>query len=275
MEWLATLLLNLLVFVWGASVGSFLSVVVHRVPKGESILAPPSHCPQCGYRLKPYENVPIAGWLALRGQCSNCGSAISIRYPLLELVCGLVFIYLFSLGGMSWQTLGYWLLFGWLLALSLIDLETMTLPNELTQSGLIAGLLWQAIAGFSATGTFGGLLSQLMMGVVGAVVGIWLLELISWMGSAALGKTAMGGGDAKLAALMGAWLGWQLLLLAGFLACLLGAFAGGGAIALGWLKRGQAFPFGPFLAIGGMVAALWGNPLIALYLNVFFPSWAN
>jgi leader peptidase (prepilin peptidase) / N-methyltransferase len=275
MEWLATLLLNLLVFVWGASVGSFLSVVVHRVPKGESILAPPSHCPQCGYRLKPYENVPIAGWLALRGQCSNCGSAISIRYPLLELVCGLVFVYLFSLGGMSWQTLGYWLLFGWLLALSLIDLETMTLPNELTQSGLIAGLLWQAIAGFSATGTTSGLLSQLMVGIIGAVVGIWLLELISWIGSAALGKTAMGGGDAKLAALMGAWLGWQLLLLAGFLACLLGAFAGGGAISLGWLKRGQAFPFGPFLAIGGMVAALWGNPLIALYLNVFFPSWAN
>lgn len=271
MDTLLTLLVYFFVFWLGASIGSFLSVVVHRVPAGLSIVHPPSRCPHCGYRLKPYQNVPIVGWLSLRGRCARCRTPISSRYPLLEVGCGLAFALIFSVFGLTWQTVGVWLFLGWLLALALIDLDTMTLPNPLTQSGLVAGLIFQLILGFSATSTVSGSLSQLMEGVLGAVVGIWLVDVISIVGTIALGQTAMGGGDAKLAAMMGAWLGWQLLLLAGFVACAIGAFGGGLALATGLLSRRQAFPFGPFLALGGMIAAIWGNAIVAAYLQLFFP----
>ena len=160
----------------------------------------------------------------------------------------------------------------WLLALALIDIDTMTLPNPLTQSGLIAGLAFRAVVGFSSAETFAGAAQAIMEGVVGAVLGLWLLDLIAIAGSYALGQTAMGSGDSKLAALMGAWLGWQNLLLGGFLACLLGAIAGGTGMALGLLNRRQPFPFGPFLALGGFIAAIWGNAIVSLYLKLFFPT---
>jgi leader peptidase (prepilin peptidase)/N-methyltransferase len=272
MNVLPSLFIYILVFGLGTAIGSFLSVVVHRVPAQKSIWHPPSHCPQCGYRLKPYENLPIVGWLALRGQCSNCGSAIAFRYPFLEAACGIAFVGLFAISEVSWQTLGNWLFFSWLLALALIDIDTMTLPNSLTTTGLVAGLLFQCVVGWSATGSIAGSLTQLMQGVVGAVLGIWLLDGIALLGTIALGQTAMGGGDAKLAAMMGAWLGWKLLLLGGFLACVIGAFVGGGAIAIGLLDRRQPFPFGPFLALGAIIAAIWGNELITAYFNLFFPA---
>ncbi len=173
--------------------------------------------------------------------------------------------------GWSWQTVGYWVFFSWLLALSLIDVDTMTLPNPLTQSGIVVGLLFQATLGYGLTGTLSGAVHQLMHGILGAVVGIWLVEIISLVGSLVLGQTAMGGGDAKLAAMLGAWLGWKHLLLAGFLACVVGAFMGGGAIALGLLNRRQPMPFGPFLALGALLVVFWGEAIIATYLRVFFP----
>lgn len=261
-----------LVFLLGTAIGSFLSVVVHRVPLGQSIVLPPSHCPFCQHRLTPAENLPIIGWLRLKGRCSACKTPIPLRYPLLELGCGLAFVGIFGLYGVSWQTVGLWAFFSWLFALAWIDLETMTLPNPLTQTGLIAGLIFQVWLGLGANGAIAEALTQLMVGVLGAVVGIWLVELISLLGTYALGKTAMGGGDAKLAAMMGAWLGWPLLLLAGFLACAIGAFVGGAAMTTGHLNRQQPFPFGPFLAVGGMIAALWGDRLIQLYLQTFFPT---
>ncbi|MCY7390731.1 MAG: prepilin peptidase, partial [Leptolyngbyaceae cyanobacterium CAN_BIN12] len=129
MDFLASLLIYSLVFFWGAAIGSFLSVVIHRVPAEQSIWLPPSHCPQCGHRLKPWENLPIAGWLSLKGRCSHCKTPIPVRYPLLEAVCGIVFLLVFIAFGVTWKTLGYWLFFSWLLALALIDIDTMTLPN--------------------------------------------------------------------------------------------------------------------------------------------------
>lgn len=262
-----------LLIVWlGASIGSFLSVVVHRIPAGLSIVHPRSRCPVCGHQLQWYENIPVIGWLRLRGRCSACHTPIPIRYPLLEASCGLAFLLIFITYSFSWQTVSLWAFFSWLLALSLIDLDTMTLPNPLTQSGLVAGLGFQLVLGWSTTASVSGTILQLMVGVLGAVVGLWLLDLIAIAGTVALGRTAMGGGDAKLAALMGAWLGWKLLLLAGFLACAIGAFGGGLAMATGLLGRRQAFPFGPFLALGGMITALWGEAILKLYWQLFFPT---
>ena len=137
--------------------------------------------------------------------------------------------------------------------------------------GLVVGLGWQALVGWSIAGLTGAI-SSVMTGIVGAVVGIWLLHLITFIASGVFQKEAMGAGDAKLAALMGAWLGWQNLLIAGFLACVLGAVGGGAAIALGWLDRRQPMPFGPFLAIGTVIAVFYGNQMITTYLGFLWPA---
>jgi leader peptidase (prepilin peptidase) / N-methyltransferase len=265
-----------LIFAVGAAIGSFLNVVIYRVPAGLSLLHPPSRCPHCLHRLKPYDNVPILGWLWLRGRCRYCRSPIAPRYPMVEAITGCLFLLVFwhitqRSPDFVLPTIGTWVFFSWLLALSLIDLDTMTLPNSLTQSGLVVGLVFQGLIGWSTAGGAGAV-GQILTGVLGAVVGIWVFDLITILGSVAFGQTAMGGGDAKLAAMMGAWLGWKLLLLAGFLACAIGAFAGGGAIALGILSRRQAMPFGPFLALGAVLASFFGEAMISGYLRVFFPS---
>ncbi|MEO1560750.1 MAG: prepilin peptidase, partial [Cyanobacteria bacterium J06632_19] len=126
---------GLIVFLLGASIGSFINVVVYRLPAGLSILYPPSRCPHCLNRLKAYDNVPVFGWLCLRGRCRYCKSKISPRYPIVEAVTGLIFVIIFITFQFSQQTIGYWLFCSWLLALSIIDLDTMTLPGELTKSG--------------------------------------------------------------------------------------------------------------------------------------------
>jgi leader peptidase (prepilin peptidase) / N-methyltransferase len=258
-------------FLLGAAIGSFLNVVVYRLPAGLSLLWPPSRCPQCLHPLKKRENVPILGWLWLKGRCAHCRSSIPIRYPLVEAATGLLFVLVFLVCGWSSLTWGYWIFLSGLLALSLIDADTMTLPNELTQSGLVAGLLFQTLLGWQSGGEIAVAIAFLMKGIFGAVLGIWLLDAISLLGGFAFGQEAMGPGDAKLMAMIGAWLGWKLMLLAGFLGCAAGAFAGGAAMAIGWLTRRQPMPFGPFLALGAAVAALWGEAILSVYLRLFFP----
>ncbi len=268
MDFIITLLGNLLVFVLGSAIGSFLNVVVYRIPANLSILYPPSRCPHCLTKLRKQDNVPILGWLLLRGRCRHCRQPIALRYPIVEAVTGLFFVGVFLGFGISWATLGYWAFLSWLLALTLIDVDTMTLPNALTQSGLVVGLGFHVIQGWGS-----GVAAQLMVGITGAVAGIWLFDLITVGGGILFGQEVMGGGDAKLAAMIGAWLGWQHLLLASFLACAIGAFAGGAAMAIGWLRRGQPFPFGPFLAVGAGLALFWGDLLWRSYLGLFFPAF--
>lgn len=256
----------------GAAIGSFLNVVVYRLPAQLSLLYPPSRCPHCLHPLAPWENVPVVGWLWLRGRCAHCHSPIAARYPLVEAATGILFLLVYFKFGFSLQTLGYWAFLSWLLALSLIDLDTMTLPGALTQSGLVLGLVYQGMVGLSTEASVAAVLHRCLWGLIGAVLGLWLLDAITLLGSIAFGQTAMGGGDAKLAAMMGAWLGWPYLLLAGFLACAAGAFLGGGAIAIGWINRRQPVPFGPFLAVGAAITLFWGQEILAAYLAIFFPT---
>jgi leader peptidase (prepilin peptidase)/N-methyltransferase len=265
------LVTSALVFWFGAAVGSFLNVVIYRVPAGRSLLHPPSRCPQCNTRLKPYDNVPVLGWLWLKGRCRYCRMAISPRYPLVEAFTGVLFLATFWLFGLSWATAGHWLLLSWLVALALIDLDTLTLPNSLTQSGLVLGLGVQFALPLLQGEPWPSPIHGLMGGILGTVLGIWLFDAITLFASAAMGQTAMGGGDAKLAAMLGAWLGWQGVLLSGFLACVVGATFGGGAIALKLISRRQPMPFGPFLAIGALITVFWGETLIGAYRALFFP----
>ena len=138
-----SILVSIIVFVIGASLGSFINVVVYRLPAGLSVLWPPSRCPQCLNRLKAYDNVPVLGWFWLKGRCRYCQTQISRRYPLVEALTGIIFLIVFWVFQFSIFTIGYWAFCGWLLALSLIDLDTMTLPNSLTKSGFIVGIVFQ------------------------------------------------------------------------------------------------------------------------------------
>ncbi|MEG4083813.1 prepilin peptidase [Microcoleus sp. POL10_C6] len=275
MEIIFNCLVMAIVFILGSAIGSFLNVVVYRLPAGLSVINPPSRCPKCLNQLRTYENIPVFGWLWLRGRCNHCRSRISARYPLVEAATGLLFVLIFWRFGVTVPTLGFWALFSWLLALSLIDCDTMTLPNSLTRSGLVLGLVFQVAKGWWPTFSLIDSIHYLVLdGIAGAVVGLWLFDAIGLAGTIGLGQNAMGAGDTKLAALMGAWLGWKYLLLAGFIACIAGAFAGGGAIALGWLDRRQPMPFGPFLALGTAITALWGEAILSTYLQLFFPNFS-
>ncbi len=260
------------VFVLGSAIGSFLNVVVYRLPAGISIAWPPSRCPVCVTRLGARENLPILGWLWLRGRCAHCRAPISGRYPLVEAGTAVLFCLTYQRFGLSPETLGIWVFLSWLVALALIDWDTLTLPNRLTQSGLVVGLLYQGLIGWGTTFTPGGIIAHLMTGIGGAVLGLWLLDVIALGGTALLGQPAMGAGDAKLAALIGAWLGWKMLLIAALVAAALGALIGTVAITLGWLERRQPMPFGPFLAVGGAISAFWGSQLLNLYTAWFFPT---
>ena len=269
---LIVLAVNVIVFALGASVGSFINVVVYRLPAGLSILWPPSRCPHCSHRLRKRENVPIWSWLSLRGRCSRCKGQIAVRYPVVEAATGLVFLLVFWRFGVSVETPAYWAFCSWLLALSIIDLDTMTLPNSLTQSGLIAGLGFRLAVGFLPQASWAGVSGQLMAGILGATIGLWLFDVIALVGSIVFRQAAMGGGDARLAAMLGAWLGWKYLLLAGFIACAVGAFVGGGAIALGWLNRRQPMPFGPSLAVGAVIVVFEGEAILSTYIRLVFPT---
>ncbi|AFZ48214.1 type 4 prepilin peptidase 1 [Cyanobacterium stanieri PCC 7202] len=266
---IAPYLVNLIVFVLGACIGSFLNVVIYRLPAKISLIHPPSRCPHCLHPLGVTENVPVLGWLWLGGKCRWCKTPISFRYPLIEAFTGLLFVLVFLQFGISWQTLGYFIFVSWLIVLALIDFDTLTLPNVLTQTGLVVGLCFQTALGLMNGGVAEASLS-LFVAILSAVVGIWLFDAILIIGTFAFGKPAMGGGDPKLVAMIGVWLGWQNVLITGFLACLVGALVGISAIALGSLKKGQPMPFGPFLVVGAMIALFYGDTLLSAYLNYMF-----
>ena len=267
METLASAISNSFVFVFGACIGSFLNVVVYRVPAGLSLIHPPSRCPKCQHRLGKTENIPILGWLLLRGRCRWCKTKISTRYPIVETVTGFLFLLVFWNFGYTIETLGYATFISWLLSLSLIDFDTMTLPASLTKSGLILGLVFQAIIGWHR-GQISGVAQGLMLGISGAILGIWLFEIIRILGSLIFQQEAMGDGDSKLMATIGAWLGWKLVLVSSFLAFAVGAIIGGGAMLFGILGKKQQMPFGPFLALGGAIALFYGHDIVASYINL-------
>ncbi|MCY7366973.1 MAG: prepilin peptidase [Chamaesiphon sp.] len=267
-------IVQIIVFWLGAAIGSFLNVVVYRVPAGLSILWPPSRCPKCFHQLGMGENIPILGWLLLRGKCRHCRTPISPRYPLIEAITAIIFVLVYNRYGLSIQTVGYSLLMCWLLALILIDLDTMTLPNPITQSGLVLGLAFQATAGFLDQRAILGSKEYFIQGILAMVIGIWIYDAIQIIGSIMMGQLAQGGGDAKLMAMIGAWTSWKVVLLAGGMASAL-ALVGFMAVAgYSMIKHGgnaganqltQPLPLGPFIAVGATIALFWGDSLIESY----------
>lgn len=251
----------------GACIGSFLNVVAWRLPRQESLIHPGSHCPHCGSRLRWFENIPLFSWLLQRGRCRHCRGAIAVRYPAVEaLTAGL-----FVAAGVALPSglgaapppllvvLGGWLLVGLLLPLLLIDLDHLWLAEPLCRWGVVLGLLVCASAGFSQGDAIGR--SLLLWHLLAASAGLLGFEAVSAAAGKLLGKPALGLGDAKLAALLGAWLGLTGLGLMVSLAVLAGALFGLLGRLSGRLKRQQPFPFGPFLAAAGLAVWIGGNTL--------------
>lgn len=261
---LAGPLLPLMAALLGACVGSFLNVVAWRLPREESLLRPPSHCPRCGTRLSWFENLPVIGWLLILGRCRHCHRPVSSRYPLVELLCaGLWLAALLArptaMGNAApplLLLLASWLLISWLLPLALIDIDRLWMPEPLLRWGLLLGLAVTAVIGFSQDATSGRAL--LFSHLLAAGAGLLALEGLSAVGEKLMGRPALGLGDAKLAALLGAWLGPLSLLAALALAVLIGAIGGLIGRLLGLLQRHQPFAFGPCLVVGGLAVWLGG-----------------
>jgi leader peptidase (prepilin peptidase)/N-methyltransferase len=259
-----TAVVAVLAAVLGACVGSFLNVVAWRLPREESVVHPRSHCPNCGSPLRWFENVPLLSWMVQRARCRHCGSAISARYPAVELLTAGLFVAT-ALGNPSalaappaWLLLlAGWLLIGLLMPLTLIDLDHLWLPEPLCRWGVLLGLAITAIAGFIQGESSGR--SLLLEHLLAACGGLLAMEGLSGLAQKLMGKPALGLGDAKLTALLGAWLGLSGVGLAVLLAVLAGALFGGLGLLSGRLQRGQPFPFGPFLAGGGLAVWIGGN----------------
>lgn len=245
-------ILYLYIFVVGIVIGSFLNVVIYRVPKEISVAKGRSFCPHCQAPIKGYHNVPLFSYLWLRGKCADCGAPISLRYPLVELFTGLLAILIFALYGFSFQWLVVFLAGAILICITMIDFDTMTIPN-----GLVLALMAPALLSFFVFPE---------LGLLSRVIGIFVISL-PMLALALFIPDAFGGGDIKLMAVAGFMLGWGDTLLAAFIGILLG-----GAVAVYLLLKkttAKHMAFGPYLCIGIMTALLFGDIIIYWYLNLF------
>jgi leader peptidase (prepilin peptidase)/N-methyltransferase len=245
--------------IFGLVVGSFLNVVIARVPQGRSLLRPGSACPRCGTPIAWYDNIPVVSFLVLRGRCRACGTAISWRYPLVEAVtAGLFAAAGFAFGPTLDGVVGAALLAA-LLAITVIDLDHQIIPDVISLPGIVAGFLANL-----ATGRVSWVES-----LVGALVGGGLFIAIAVVGSWWAGQEAMGGGDIKLAAMLGAFLGWKVLAISVFLSTVVGGILSAVFMTVGIRGRKDPIPFGPFLAVGGAAGLFWGERMVRWYLSVF------
>jgi leader peptidase (prepilin peptidase) / N-methyltransferase len=255
-----------LLFGLGLVVGSFLNVCIYRLPREESIAWPASHCTTCNRTLRWYENVPVFSWVVLRGRCRTCGSRISTRYPIVELTTGALFLAGYYAFGLT-PLLAVRLLFACaMVVLFAIDLEHQILPNEITLPGVVIGFLFSLALppGWRSS-------------LIGLLVGGLFPFLIAEAYLRIRGREGMGMGDFKMLAMVGAFLGWPLVWVTLIIACILGVVIGGGALLIS--RRGLAtrIPFGTFIAVAALAAALAAGPVRDAYERVVqaYLSWAG
>jgi leader peptidase (prepilin peptidase)/N-methyltransferase len=280
-------LLKAYVFVAGACVGSFLNVVIARLPAGHSLVRPRSRCPRCGAPIAWYDNIPLVSWVLLRGRCRNCKEPISVRYPLVELLTAVVCLAVFTQFGLRWAALGYAVFACALIALSYIDLDTWLLPHEITWPLLALGLaspLWNPAL-------------RPLESIIGAAAGFAFFAGLALFGEKVLRKETMGWGDVWLLSAIGAWLGWKSLLPVVLLAAVQGTIVGtvlllrkpkepaasapvkpaaevaGGESDDDWVPPPHAVPFGPFLTLAALQQLLFGAWLIDAYFGLLERLW--
>ena len=248
-------------FVFGLVIGSFLNVCIYRLPLGKSILFPPSSCPQCGSRIRFYDNIPLVSYVFLRGKCRFCRHPISIRYPVIEVLSGLVSVALFLRYGPS---LPYLFLFAFaasLITITFIDLQYQIIPNVLTIPGIVLGLFFSFFSWSDLSW------SDSLLGILG---GGGVFYLVATLFKLLRGKEGLGAGDIKLLAMLGAWLGWQALPFVILISSVTGVIIGGGTLLLSRKKLETRIPYGPFLVLAAFVCLFFKDELISLLYAEFF-----
>lgn len=252
-----------LVFFIGLCVGSFANVCIYRLPRNKSIVRPRSSCPVCNTPIKPWHNIPLLSFIILRGKCAYCGARISWRYPLIELLGGLLFLLAYFKLFYGQNNLYFFVVALYLssafLIIFFIDLEHKIIPDSISLSGIVIGIGVSFLPGTPL---------NWLQSLIGAVVGGGAFLLIAELGDRLFKKESMGGGDIKLAAMMGAFVGWKGILLIMALGSFLGALIGGSMLLLARDKEAaRTIPFGPYLVTAGLIVFYWGNDLINAYLR--------
>lgn len=251
---------GLTIFTIGLVIGSFSNVCIYRLPRDESLIFPGSHCPKCNKPIKYYDNIPLISYLILKGKCRYCQEKISGQYPLVEFLTGFIYLVLFLSYGLQLRTFVYMLFCSALIIIIFIDLKEKIIPDVISLPFIALGFLLSFVPNNLSP----------INSLLGILVGGGSLFLIAVVGSYLFKKEAMGGGDIKLAAMVGAFLGWQLTLLSLFLGFLLGSIVG--IIILiknkGNKDQSDSIPFGPFIALGTVIALLFGKAIIDWYLMI-------
>lgn len=244
---------------FGLAFGSFLNVCIYRIPLKKSIIFPPSSCPNCEHRIKFYDNIPVFSYLLLRGKCRNCHTHIPIHYPVVELLTGLLSMALFIRYGLSYQYILSFLFLIALLLISFIDLHHQIIPDILSIPGIFAGIAVSFIPGHLTWPD----------SIIGAVGGGGILYLIALVYKKVTGRDGMGGGDVKLLAMIGAWMGWRALPFIILLSSLSGIVIGGGALMMAGKGYRVRIPFGPFLSLGAIIYFFFGRQILIWYYHLF------
>ena len=245
-----------LVAILGLCVGSFLNVCIHRLPRGESLVRPPSRCPRCGRQLSWFDNIPVFSWIALLGKCRRCGEPIAIRYPLVELITAALWVLIAAMTPPDALLASRLVLATSLVVLFMIDLEHHILPNVITLPGIVVGFLFSFIAEPFPTSS-----------LIGIVLGGGVLYAIAAGYYAIRKEEGMGMGDVKMLAMIGAFLGWPAVVLTLILSSFSGAIIGLAMIAFARADGRHALPFGTFLALAALIAMLGGEPILNWYLG--------
>jgi leader peptidase (prepilin peptidase)/N-methyltransferase len=243
--------------IFGLFIGSFLNVCIHRIPRGESIVFPPSRCPGCGAGIKPWDNIPVLSYLLLRGKCRGCGEKISLRYPVVELLSGLLAVTMLYRFGLTPAAGIYYAWSAALLVITFIDIDYQIIPDSLSLGGIVAGLVlvWW-VPGLSYKDS-----------LIGLALGGGLLMAVIYGYYFLTGKQGMGGGDVKLLAMIGVFTGWRGVLFTIFAGSLSGTLVGIPWALVNRKNMKAAIPFGPFLALGALVYVLWGELIVGWYFG--------
>lgn len=246
-------MLYFLVFIFGLLFGSFLNVCIYRIPANKSIVSPPSACPNCGYQLAWYDNIPVLSFIFLRGKCRKCKTEISLRYPMIEMLSGVVTLLLYVFFGLTLQFFFVVIIAFILIIITFIDIDHKLIHNRIVIVMLSIGLIYELVVRPVS-------LLDALIGFFAASVPLLLIAILS--------KGGIGGGDIKLMAVVGIFLGWQGVLLALFIGAVTGAIMGVIGIILKKKKRKDVIPFGPFLCLGIITTIVYGQQLIDMYINL-------
>lgn len=243
---------------FGLVIGSFVNVLIYRLPQGKSVVVGRSFCPSCQKTIAWYQNIPLVSWVFLRGACASCKAPISIRYPLVELLSGFLWMLMYAWFGFSYQFLAFALLSAILLAIFFIDLDHMIIPDSLVIAGLIIGITASLLPG--GIGWLESLLGLLVGG--GALYGI------AEIGDRVFKKESMGGGDIKMAAMLGSFVGWKQVMLIFMTSAVAGVLISLAVMTISEkIRKERVIPFGPFLALAAMISVLYGDRIIHFYLT--------